>query len=473
MPDGAGGFLLFLFESFAARALLGSMVAVLLVEALLRRDVVRSVVGRRLLVLVPFVAAGVLAVASANRGFLPNVWIDTDRIAGAGAFMDVLGDIQTVGGTVDLLVASYAVVVGLLLTRRLLGGLTAARMRRESPIAPHGIRQRGLYLAVRAGIAPPEIRMRRGCPGGAFTTGVRRPWIAIDPALAASLDAQELDALLAHEVAHICRRDPLLTVLTGVCRDLTFFLPAIHLATVWLRREQEEAADDLAARCTRRPGALASTILKVWEAQAGRAQVVNACAAVAPAAVPWLRLPARQGPRLQPHVLVRVQRLISPLQAVTRRPRRRDLGLPLSVLTLAVTFGLVVPAWMTQALHNDGVLLQLFSASAPAQVESPAFATFRAMAPSELAAVGASPAATGEHQLCPCVETSAQLRAGRSAVGPPTSSPMVWSSDGREAWQLQRLHEQARFRVDQELLMLRGGRREIGFFTVSQATPAP
>ncbi len=475
MPDGAGGFFLFLFESFAARALLGSLVAVLLVELLLQRDIVRSVVGRRLLLLVPFVAAAVLAGASFNRGYLPNVWIDTDRIVGAGALVDVLGDIQLIGGSVDLLIAGYLAVVGVLITRRFAGVVAARRMRRRSPLGPPEVRRRALSLAVRTGICPPEIRMRPHCPGGAFTTGTRRPWIALDPALVTSLDDEELDALLAHEMAHIRRCDPLLAMVTGLCRDLAFFLPGIHLATVWLRREQEEAADDLAAHATRRPGALASTILKVWESQMGRPQVVNACAAV-PAAmtVRWPGVTLRRSSRPdQPHVMVRVQRLISPLHAIAHRPRRRDLGLPLTVLTLAVTLGVVVPAWLTQVLQNDGVLLRVLSAPAAASVESPAFATFHAMAPTDLQVrtTTAPVRSARSDPLCPCVESMAQLRAGRSAAAGTAPSQLVWSSDGRDAWELQRLHDQARLTVNHELISFRGGQREVGFFTVSRKLP--
>lgn len=471
MPDGAGGFLLFLFESYVARALLGSLVAALLIQLLLSHDVVRSVRGRRLLLLVPFVVTAVLAAASVNRGFLPNVWIDTDRIGPAGALLDVLGDIQIIGGAVDLLVAGYVVVVAVLACRRLAGVLSARRLHRRSLPAPVPVRHRALRLAVQTGIAPPEVRLRPDCPGGAFTAGVRRPWIALDPALADGLDACELDALLAHEMAHIRRRDPLLTLLTGMCRDLTFFLPGIHLATRWLRREQEEAADDLAAHATRRPGALASTILKVWESQTGRAQLVNACAAVAPAVVRW-PLPARRPPgwMRRPHVMVRVERLISPLQALTHRPSRLDVGLPLTVATLAVCVGVTIPAWLTQVLDNDGVLLRIFAAPETAQVESPALATFRAMAPADRpthrAPVTAPPRT--DASLCPCIESPAQLRAGRAATVTPGHSQLVWSNDGRDAWELQRLHEQARLRVNGELLSFRGGRREVGFFTVSR-----
>jgi beta-lactamase regulating signal transducer with metallopeptidase domain len=474
VPDGAGGFFLFLFESYAARALLGSLVAALLIQLLLARDVVRSPRGRRLLLLVPFAVTGVLAGASVNRGFLPNVWIDTDRIGPAGALLDVLGDVQIIGGTVDLLVAGYVTVVVVLLGRRAAGVLSARRLRRRSLPAPAVVRHRALRLAVATGIAPPEVRLRPDCPGGAFTTGVRRSWIALDPELAVELDGRELDALLAHEMAHIRRRDPLLTLLTGACRDLTFFLPGIHLAVRWLRHEQEEAADDLAAHATRRPGALASTILKVWESQTGRAQLVNACAAVAPAA---LRLPAwwPAGRVRRPHVMVRVERLISPLQALTHLPRRRDVGLPLTVATLAICVGVTIPAWLTQVLDNDGVLLRVFAAPEVVQVESPAFATFRAMAPADRAvrrttatSAGAATRAGADASLCPCIESPAQLRAGRAATATPEHSQLVWSSDGRDAWELQRLHEQARLRVNGELLSFRGGRREVGFFTVSR-----
>lgn len=474
MPDGAGGFVLFLFESFAARALLGSLVAAVLVEAVLRRNAVRGVSGRRLLLLVPFVVAALLAAASMNRGFLPAVWFDTDRIVGAGTLIEVLGDIQIIGGTVNLVVAAYVLVVGMLLTRRLVGLYATSRLRARSAAATPSIRRRALRMAIATGITPPDIRLLRSCPGGAFTAGLRRPWIALDPDLADTLDDGELDALLAHEMAHIRRRDPLLCLLTGMCRDAVFFLPGIHLSTLWLRREQEEAADDLAAGSTRRPAALASTILKVWEAHAGRRRVVNACAAVTPVAA-WRSLVPLHRNAEQPHVLVRVQRLIKPLTVAAEPSQHRELVLPFTVLTLAVAIGVVIPAWITQVLHNDGVLVRVFAAPAVTQVESPAFATFRALAPRQVhqSTTTAVPTSGDVDPLCPCVESPAQLRAGRSAGEALTTSQLVWSSDGRDAWELNRIHEQARLRVNQKLLSWQGAQREVGFFTVSRNPSIP
>ena len=472
MREGAGGIFLFLFDSFAARALLGSLVAALLVVIILRHNAVRGVSGRRLLVLAPFIVAALLAAASVNHGFLPGIWFDTDGIVTAGTAIDVLGDVQIIGGTINLMVAAYLLVVSLLLTRRLVGFAATARLRAHSAMAPPAIRRRALRMAIGTGIAPPEVRLRPGCPGGAFTTGLRRPWIAIDPELARTLDDNELDALLAHEMAHIRMRDPVLCLLTGVCRDLVFFLPAIHLAGFWLRHEQEEAADDLAAGCTRRPAALASSILKVWEAQTGRMRLMSACAAV-PATVSWHTFfPVWRHHRAneEPHILMRVQRLIKPLAISTQPPQRRELGLPFTVLALAVMIGVLLPAWLTQGLNNEGVLV--FSAPASPQVESPAFATFRALSPRQApprTVSGASVAASDDvDPLCPCVESPADLRAGRSAGATASTSQLVWSRDGREAWELKRLHEQAQLRANQRLMSWSGAQREVGFYTVSR-----
>jgi Zn-dependent protease with chaperone function len=476
VPEKAGGIFLFLFDSFAARALLGSLVAALLVVIILRHNAVRGVFGRRLLVLAPFMVATLLAAASVNRGFLPGIWFDTDRIVAAGTAIDVLGDIQIIGG-VNLMVAAYLLVVGVLLTRRLAGFAAATRLRAHSAMAPPAIRRRALRMAIATGIAPPEVRLRSGCPGGAFTTGIRRPWIAVDPELARTLDDSELDALLAHEMAHIRLRDPMLCLLTGVCRDLVFFLPAIHLAGFWLRREQEEAADDLAAGCTRRPAALASSILKVWEAQTGRMRLVSACAAVTPA-VSWrVFMPAWRNHRSseQPHILVRVQRLIKPLAVSAQPSQHREFGLPFTVLALAVSIGVLLPAWLTQVMDNEGVLV--FSAPATPQVESAAFATFRALSPRQTtppsATATAMTATDDVDPLCPCVESPADLRAGRSAGATAATSQLVWSSDGRDAWELKRIHEQAQLRTNQRLMSWSGGQREVGFFTVSRNRIVP
>ena len=144
------------------------------------------------------------------------------------------------------------------------------------------------------------------------------------------------------------------------------------------------------------------------------------------------------------------------------------------MLTLAVTIGVLIPAWTTQVLHNDGVLVRVFSAQPATQVESPAFATFRALAPRQSADPQATTVSTGDDvdPLCPCVESPAELRAGRSA-GATSTTQLVWSSDGRDAWELHNLHEQAWLSADRRLVGWRGGQRQVEFFTVSRNNSAP
>ncbi|MEX2420895.1 MAG: M56 family metallopeptidase, partial [Actinomycetota bacterium] len=284
MPgDGSGGLFLLLTESFAVRALLGSMVAIGLVFLAVRVGNVRTGRARRMLVLAPITAAVAAAVVSVGDAFLPRLWVATTQGSSAMQLLQFLGEpwFLTPQRDVDLLLVAWAGIALVLLARRL-AGLLAVRIivARARPPSGYGdlvpVVDR---LAHRTGIRPPELRLLPRCPGGAFTARVLRPVLVVDPVVVDGLDQRELEGLLAHELAHIRRRDNLLAGVIGVVRDLTFFLPPVHAAARWLRHEREESADELASEVTRRPGALASSILKVWESSSASRHRL-ACAAV-------------------------------------------------------------------------------------------------------------------------------------------------------------------------------------------------
>ncbi len=83
-------------------------------------------------------------------------------------------------------------------------------------------------------------------PVAAATIGWRRPVIVL-PADWVGWSADELLAVLAHEVAHICRRDYPMRLMAYVVAALHFYHPLIHWLTRRLVQEQELAADALAA----------------------------------------------------------------------------------------------------------------------------------------------------------------------------------------------------------------------------------
>jgi Zn-dependent protease with chaperone function len=89
--------------------------------------------------------------------------------------------------------------------------------------------------AGRAGIA--RMRCLDGSDRTAFCAGLFRPYVYVTAATA-QLNANELDAVLAHEAAHARRRDPLRRLLTRAAADVMFWFPLLRW---WLRTHVENA----------------------------------------------------------------------------------------------------------------------------------------------------------------------------------------------------------------------------------------
>ncbi|MEW6243749.1 MAG: M56 family metallopeptidase [Bacillota bacterium] len=96
----------------------------------------------------------------------------------------------------------------------------------------------------------------------AYVKGFRRPVIYLSRGLVEILDDQELQAVLAHEAAHIAGGDNALNLVL-LFRELAFFSPFAHLAYAAFSQAKEEAADALAASRTGLQDALASAIVRV------------------------------------------------------------------------------------------------------------------------------------------------------------------------------------------------------------------
>ena len=90
--------------------------------------------------------------------------------------------------------------------------------------------------------------------------------VAIRKSVAGMLDDDELEAVLAHELAHIKNRDSLQKTLATTFRMALIFDPLVRLIEAALYREREFAADESAALATRRPASLASALLKMYDA---------------------------------------------------------------------------------------------------------------------------------------------------------------------------------------------------------------
>jgi beta-lactamase regulating signal transducer with metallopeptidase domain len=104
--------------------------------------------------------------------------------------------------------------------------------------------------------------------------GLIRPVILIDPDTLAR--GGEAEAILAHEIAHIARRDWLALMLTRIAAALFWFNPMVWLLEREIVQQAEEAADCVAARCVE-PARYAQTLLS-WAQVPGRALPANSIA---------------------------------------------------------------------------------------------------------------------------------------------------------------------------------------------------
>jgi len=81
------------------------------------------------------------------------------------------------------------------------------------------------------------------CPS---VVGWIRPVVLLPAATIMGLTPQQLEAVLAHELAHILRYDYLVNMLQTVVETLLFYHPAVWWASARIRQERELCCDDLA-----------------------------------------------------------------------------------------------------------------------------------------------------------------------------------------------------------------------------------
>ncbi len=95
-----------------------------------------------------------------------------------------------------------------------------------------------------------------------FSTTGKRPTVFLSSGLVETLDRGELQAAIAHEVAHISRNKRPLLVIVFVLRMLMFFNPVVLVEFRRMVQEEEKICDDIAVSLTRRPQALAEILRK-------------------------------------------------------------------------------------------------------------------------------------------------------------------------------------------------------------------
>ena len=116
--------------------------------------------------------------------------------------------------------------------------------------------------------APPLAWVGSG-PPILFCTGTRQPTVVISRAAVDLLDGDELTGALAHELAHLERRDPTLSWALMGARALMWFNPGVQVLVRAIARDGERIADERAGTACGDRLALASGLLKLYRATGG------------------------------------------------------------------------------------------------------------------------------------------------------------------------------------------------------------
>ncbi|HSB36726.1 MAG TPA: M56 family metallopeptidase [Thermoanaerobaculia bacterium] len=176
-------------------------------------------------------------------------------------------DLVLLGIPLDLLAVGVAALAGLalflrdflpLLARRADAGVAAA-----SPGAERLVGARVAAHAARFGFATPDVVVTGEDDPHLHCRGLRQPTVVVSEGALRMLSPGELDAALAHEVAHAAWQHVLLGWVLMAARALVVWNPVAQVLGRTAVLELERAADDAAIGATGRPEDLATALAKL------------------------------------------------------------------------------------------------------------------------------------------------------------------------------------------------------------------
>ena len=199
-----------------------------------------------------------------SRGALASLPVDhsTVQVATSPAIAASSVQLTTAGWGAILWLVGAALLIG----RILIGYGIVWCLRQQAQVQYDGplcdaLRQARLtldgYPRVEVAISPSI--------GSPMVLGILRPIIVFPADLVEKLRADKLALVLMHELAHVHRWDNLTLLLHRLVAAVLFFHPAVWLCGRMLRREAEQACDDLVVYTTGRSEAYARGLAHIAE----------------------------------------------------------------------------------------------------------------------------------------------------------------------------------------------------------------
>lgn len=202
-----------------------------------------------------------------------------------------------------LIVTLWLLGLGFFLLR-LAGGIYGVHLlrRRATQAAEAHWSERLNALAARLGLTRRVELLESALVRVPLTLGWLKPLILLPVGLVNQLAPAEVEAILAHELAHVVRRDWLLNLVQAVVETLFYFHPAVWWLSAVARAERENCCDDLAVTLTGDRLAYAKALVRIGE----MARSAPSAPALALAAAGSTPLSRRRSP-----LLARIQRILN------------------------------------------------------------------------------------------------------------------------------------------------------------------
>lgn len=165
-----------------------------------------------------------------------------------------------------LLTLLWGAGVAALSLRMLAGWAGVYRLGRvKTSAVPASLQRRAAELAAAMGISRTVEVLASGMAEAPMTFGVARRVILLPVSALTGLSHSMLEAILAHELAHIRRHDYLVNLVQTAIETLFFYHPAVWWVSRQIRAERENACDDMAISLLGNPLAYARALASMEE----------------------------------------------------------------------------------------------------------------------------------------------------------------------------------------------------------------
>lgn len=134
--------------------------------------------------------------------------------------------------------------------RLVLSGIALRRVRRLPGMPDVAVEGMLEGLRVRMGVLRPVRLLITDRVSEPMTFGFLRAVVVLPVSYVSQVPAEQLEMILAHEIAHIRRRDYLVNIVQNVVDALLFFNPFFRMISTMVREEREYRCDDLAAQAS-------------------------------------------------------------------------------------------------------------------------------------------------------------------------------------------------------------------------------